>query len=321
MTAQTSAVSNTDLVRRSIEGRRFSAVDALVASMLLFTLLSSVVILITLLADTIATALPVFQARGLSFMTSSLSPNPESAGIWQGIMGSMALVAFVIAIAFPLGVAAAVYLEEYSSDNRVTRFINANIRNLAGVPSIVYGILGLFLFVEIVMRGVFGASEGIAGRNVIAGGLTLAVLVLPIMIITTSEALRAVPGELRAASMAVGATRWETIRHHVLPVAMPAILTGSVLTIARAFGESAPLLLAGAQLSLYFSVSNEASFVDLVANQPYTALPIIVFNFARQPQGEFVALTAAAIVVLLVMLLTVNAVAVLARDRYERRYR
>jgi phosphate transport system permease protein len=314
-------VTTSDLVRRSIEGRRFSPVNALVTAMMLFTLLSSVVILVTLLADTIATALPVFQSRGSSFITSSLSPTPASAGIWQGIMGSLALVAFVIIIAFPLGVAAAVYLEEYASDNRVTRFINANIRNLAGVPSIVYGILGLFLFVEILMRGIFGASSGIAGRNVIAGGLTLAVLVLPIMIITTSEALRAVPGELRAASMAVGATRWETIKHHVLPVAFPAVLTGSVLTIARAFGESAPLLLAGAQLSLFFSVSSDASFVDLVTNQPYTALPIIVFNFARQPQAEFVALTAASIVVLLVMLLTVNAAAVLVRDRYEQRYR
>jgi phosphate transport system permease protein len=234
-------------------------------------------------------------------------------------MGSLALTAFVILIAFPLGVAAAVYLEEYAPDNRVTRFINANIRNLAGVPSIVYGILGLFLFVEIFMRGMLGASEGIAGRNVVAGGLTLAVLVLPIMIITTSEALRAVPGALREAS--VGATRWETIRHHVLPVAFPAILTGSVLTIARAFGESAPLLLAGAQLSLFFSVAQGSSFFDLVLTQPYTALPIIVFNFARQPQAEFVALTAASIVVLLVMLLTVNAAAVLARDRFERRYR
>ncbi|HEU5113429.1 MAG TPA: phosphate ABC transporter permease PstA, partial [Acidimicrobiia bacterium] len=250
-----------------------------------------------------------------------LSPAAESAGIWQAIMGSLALTGFVIAVAFPFGVAAAVYLEEYAPDNRVTRFINANIRNLAGVPSIVYGILGLFLFVEILMRGVFGASEGIAGRNVVAGGLTLAVLVLPIMIITTSEALRAVPGGLREASLAVGATRWETIRHHVLPVAVPAILTGSVLTIARAFGESAPLLLAGAQLSLFFSVSSDASFADLMLTQPYTALPIVVFNFARQPQAEFVSLTAASIVVLLVMLLTVNAAAVIARDRYERRYR
>jgi phosphate transport system permease protein len=280
-----------------------------------------VVILVTLLADTIAAAMPVFQARGLSFITDTLSPTPESAGIWQAIMGSLALTAFVIAIAFPLGVAAAVYLEEYATDNRVTRLINANIRNLAGVPSIVYGILGLFLFVEILMRGVFNTQEGISGRNVIAGGLTLAVLVLPIMIITASEALRAVPGSLREASMAVGATRWETIRHHVLPVAFPAILTGSVLTIARAFGESAPLLLAGAQLSLFFSVAQGSSFFDLVANQPYTALPIVIFNFARQPQVAFVALTAASIVVLLVMLLTVNAVAVIMRDRYERRYR
>jgi phosphate transport system permease protein len=121
--------------------------------------------------------------------------------------------------------------------------------------------------------------------------------------------------------MAVGATRWETIRHQVLPVAVPAIMTGSVLTIARAFGESAPLLLAGAQLSLYFSVAQGSSFLDLVANQPYTALPIIVFNFARQPGAEFVSLTAASIVVLLVMLLAVNTAAVLVRDRYERRYR
>ena len=322
MTTETStAVTTTDLVRRSIEGRRFSPINALIAFTLLFTLLSSVVILVTLLADTIAAALPVFATRGFSFITSSLSPRAEAAGIWQGIMGSLALTGFVIAVAFPLGVAAAVYLEEYAPDNRVTRFINANIRNLAGVPSIVYGILGLFLFVEVFMRGMLGASEGIAGRNVVAGGLTLAVLVLPIMIITTSEALRAVPGGLREASMAVGATRWETIRHHVLPVAVPAILTGSVLTIARAFGESAPLLLAGAQLSLFFSVAADSSFYDLMLTQPYTALPIIVFNFARQPQAEFVALTAASIVVLLVMLLTVNAVAVLARDRYERRYR
>jgi phosphate transport system permease protein len=309
------------MVRQSIEGRRFSPVNALVSFTLLFTLLSSVVILVTLLVDTISTAMPVFQARGLSFVTSSLSPTPEASGIWQGIMGSLALAGFVIAIAFPVGVAAAVYLEEYASDNRVTRIIGANIRNLAGVPSIVYGILGLFLFVDIMMSGVFGAEGGIGGRNVIAGGLTLAVLVLPIMIITASEALRAVPSGLREASLAVGATRWETIRHHVLPVAFPAILTGSVLTIARAFGESAALLLAGAQLSLYFSVANDASFWDLVSNQPYTALPIIIFNFARQPQEAFVALTAAAIVVLLVMLLTVNAVAVIMRDRFERRYR
>ena len=212
--------------------------------------------------------------------------------------------------------AAAVYLEEYASDNRVTRVIETNIRNLAGVPSIVYGILGLALFVNLVMRDVLDASQP---RNAVAGGLTLAVLVLPIMIITAAEAIRAVPQGIREASLGVGATRWETVRHHVLPIAFPAILTGSVLTIARAFGESAPLLLAGAQLSLFFSVSRDAGFGDLVTNQPYTALPVIIYNFARQPQSEFVHLTAAAIVVLLVMLLSVNAAAIVARDRFERR--
>ena len=312
------APTTPDLGERALQGRRFSPANILVAAMLLLSLLSSLVILVTLLADTIVKSLPVFEARGLDFVTASLSPTAESAGIMQGIMGSMALTVFVIVVAFPMGVAAAVYLEEYAPDNRLTRFINANIRNLAGVPSIVYGILGLFLFVDVIMRGVFGQTGGIGGRNVIAGGLTLAVLVLPIMIITTAEALRAVPQALREASMGVGATKWETIRHHVLPVAVPAILTGAVLTIARAFGETAPLLLAGAQLSLFFSVQQDAGFFDLIANQPYTALPVVVYNFARQPQEEFVALTAAAIIVLLVMLLTVNAAAILARDHFER---
>ncbi len=311
--------TTSELVARSIKGRRFSVIDTLISATLLISLLFSLVILVTLLSDVIIKAIPVFRDRGTSFITDSLSPSAATAGIWQGIMGSLALTGFVVVISFTLGVAAAVYLEEYATDNRITRFITANIRNLAGVPSIVYGILGLFLFVEILMRGVFNMGGGIAGRNVIAGGLTLAVLVLPIMIITTSEALRAVPQALREASFGVGATRWETIRHHVLPSALPAILTGSVLTIARAFGETAPLLLAGAQLSLFFSIAQDASFPDLISNQPYTALPVIIYNFARQPQQDFVALTAAAIVVLLVMLLTVNAAAILARDHFERK--
>ena len=320
MTAHTAAVTTTDLVRQSIEGKKFSPFNALVAFALLFTLLSSVVILVTLLADTVTAALPVFASRGFGFITSSLSPTAASAGIWQAIMGSLALTGFVIAVAFPFGVAAAVYLEEYAPDNRLTRFINSNIRNLAGVPSIVYGILGLFLFVEILMRGVFGASEGIAGRNVVAGGLTLAVLVLPIMIITTSEALRAVPGGLREASLAVerrvGNDQASSVAgcHPGHPHRNGAHHRPCLRRIC------APVV-GGAQLSLFFSVSSDASFADLMLNQPYTALPIVVFNFARQPQAEFVALTAASIVVLLVMLLTVNAAAVIARDRYERRYR
>jgi len=314
--ARTPAPSTAELVERALSGRRASPVNTIIAGLLLVALLTSLVVLVTLLADTFAKAVPVFADRGWGIVTDDLSPRAERAGILQGIMGSMALTVFVLVVAFPLGVAAAIYLEEYAPQNRVTRLIEANIRNLAGVPSIVYGILGLALFVNLVMRGLLDAAQP---RNAVAGGLTLAVLVLPIMIITAAEAIRAVPQGIREASFGVGATRWETVRHHVLPVAFPAILTGSVLTIARAFGESAPLLLAGAQLSLFFSVSADANFFDLLTNQPYTALPVIIYNFARQPQAEFVHLTAAAIVVLLVMLLSVNAAAIVARDRFERR--
>lgn len=319
MTGRIASVPTTsDMVRRALAGRKLSPVNTIIAAGLLFTLLSSLVILVTLLADTIVKALPVFQTRGLGFVTTPLAPQAAQAGILQGIMGSLALTGFVILIAFPLGVAAAVYLEEYARDTRLTRFINANIRNLAGVPSIVYGILGLFLFVKVI-NGTLGFASNISGRNLVAGGLTLAVLVLPIMIITTAEALRAVPQDLRQASMGVGATRWETIRSHVLPVALPAILTGSVLTVARAFGETAPLLLAGAALSQYFATDPAAGFFDLIGNQSYTALPLVIYNFARQPDTEFVQLTAASIIVLLVMLLTVNALAIVARDYFERK--
>jgi len=256
--------------------------------------------------------LPVLTERGWEFVSTTLSPEASDAGIVQGIMGSLGLMVFVVLIAFPLGVASAIYLEEYAPDTRLTRFIVANVRNLAGVPSIVYGLLGLAIFVKL-LGGITG------GRTLLSGGLTLAILVLPIMIITASEALRAVPMSIREAAFGVGATRWEVIRHQVLPVATPAILTGTVLTIARAFGESAPLLLAGAVLSLFFSSPEGAGLWDLVAHEKYTALPIIVFNWARQPQKEFVVLTAAAIVVLLAILLLVNATAVVLRDRLERR--
>ena len=312
MTTATRLPSTEELVRSSLQGRRLNPVNLLVSALLLFSLFSALAVLAALLADIVQTGLGVLVERGAGFVTTPLSPRPESAGILQGVMGSIALTVFVIVVSFPLGVAAAIYLEEYAPDTRFTRALVANIRNLAGVPSIVYGLLGLSVFVKL-LAGATG------GRTVVAGGLTLALLVLPIMIITTSEALRAVPQALREASYGVGATRWETVRHQVLPVAVPAILTGSVLTIARAFGESAPLLLSGAVLSLYFAVPDDVGFVSLISEQNYTALPIIVYNWARQPQLEWQQLTAAAIIVLLVMLLLVNAAAVIARDRFERR--
>lgn len=312
MATRNITVDTSALVRRSLEGKKINWFDQFVAIALLVSLLSGLLILATLLVSVFSSGFSVLADRGFDFITSRLSPDAADAGIFQAIIGSLILTGFVIVVAFPLGVGAAVYLEEYAPDTKTTRFIDANIRNLAGVPSIVYGLLGLAVFVKL-MGGFTG------GRTLVTGGLTLAVLVLPIMIITTAEALRAVPQALREASMGVGATKWETIRHHVLPVALPAIFTGAVLTIARAFGESAPLLLAGAVLSLFFSNASGAGIGEYLFDEPYTAMPIVIYNWARQPQQEFVALTSAAIIVFLVFLLTVNGVAIILRDRYERK--
>lgn len=303
--------TTTDVVTANLKRRSFDFAGTILSALLLLMLLASLGILLTLLVDVFSGGIGVIADRGWGFVTDSLSPSPEKAGLIQGILGSIALTVIVIVVSFPIGVGAAIYLEEYASDTRFTRFITANIRNLAGVPSIVYGLLGLAVFVKL-------AAGLTGGRTVLAGGLTLAVLVLPIMIITASEALRAVPDDLRQASMGVGATKWETIRHQVMPVALPAILTGTVLTIARAFGESAPLLLSGAVLSSFFASAEGVSFFERIAEEKYTALPIIIFNWARQPQEEFRALTAAAIIVLLVLLLIVNAGAIILRDRFER---
>lgn len=308
----TKPLTTSELVGSKLSGRRLNVADTLLSGLLLISICSSLLVLIVLLVDTVHTALPVLADRGWSFVISPLSADPSKAGVIQGIMGSLALTGFVVIFGFPLGVAAAIYLEEYARATWLTRFVTANVRNLAGVPSVVYGILGLAVFVT-----AFGTLTN--GRTIISGGLTLTVLVLPIMIITTSEALRAVPSTIREASYGVGATKWETIRHHVLPIALPAILTGTVLTVARAFGESAPLLLAGALVTNFFQPSADAGIGQLITDERYTALPLVVFNWARQPQAEFVQLTAAAIVVLLVLLLTVNATTIVIRDRFEAR--
>lgn len=307
-----------DMLRRALEGRKVSVINPLVAMLMLISLLASLAILVVLLWDVVAKSMPVWAERGWSVISNDLSPRPEETGIIQGIFGSVMLTVVVVILSFPLGVAAAIYLEEYARDTRLTRILVANIRNLAGVPSIVYGLLGLSVFVKLLLEGVMGQ---VSGRTLIAGGLTLSMLVLAIMVITTQEALRAVPMELREASYGVGATPWQTIRHHVLPVSSPAILTGSVLTLARAFGESAPLLLAGAVLSTFFAAPAGTPVTSLVLSEKYTALPIIIYNWSRQPQQEYIALTAAAIVALLVILLVVNAGAILARDAVERRSR
>jgi phosphate transport system permease protein len=253
------------------------------------------------------------------FLTSPQSSRPELAGVRTAILGSLWTVLITILFAFPLGVGAAVYLEEYASDNWLNRIIQTNINNLAGVPSIIYGMLGLAIFVramEPITSGIwFGAAEPATanGRTVLSAGLTLGLLVLPLIIINAQEAIRAVPNSLRQASYGLGATKWQTIWHHVLPNALPGILTGIILSISRAIGETAPLVVVGA--STFITVDPTGPFSQ------FTTLPIQIYQWTSRPQGEFRNLAAAASIVLMVLLLSLNASAVLLRQRARRRIR
>lgn len=303
--ARAQALSPAQLVEQRLRGGGPDVASVALQVALLVSLLVALGVLVVLLADILVTAFPVLVERPVDFLSSPLSSRPARAGIAQGIVGSVLLMLFVVALALPLGVGAAVYLEEYARDSWPARLVRTNIRNLAGVPSIVYGLLGLAVFVTLLNLG----------TTLVAGGLTLAVLVLPIVVITTSEALRAVPMSIREAALAVGATRWETIRSHVLPYAAPGIFTGTILSLGRAFGETAPLLMVGA-IAGTFSTGG----VGDMLSGPYTALPTIVFDWAGKPQEEFRALTSAAIVVLLLVILLVNATAIFLRNRYDRRW-
>lgn len=306
MASRNEALATHELVARRLRSGGTDWRSAVTEGLLLLTLLVSLGILFVLIADTLVKALPVLVERPVDFLTSALSARAERAGIIQAIIGSVTITLLVVVLALPLGIGAAIYLEEYAGDTRLARFIRTNVRNLAGVPAIVYGLLGL---------AVFSTALGL-GSTLLAGGLTLAVLVLPIVIITTSEALTAVPGAIREAAFGVGATRWETIRSHVLPYAAPGILTGTILSLARAFGETAPLLMVGA-------IAGTFSFVGAPWEQlgeGYTTLPTIVYHWAGYPQAEFRALGAAAIVVLLAVILLANATAILLRNRYDRKW-
>lgn len=291
--------------RRDWSGRVFAAA-------LLAALLAALAILVALLWDVVARGVPVLADRGVDFLSAGPSSIPTQAGIGLAIAGSFTMMIIVAVVAFPLGIGAAVYLEEYARDTWLSRLISANVRNLAGVPSIVYGILGLVLFVDALNHLIDIRDVG----SLLSGGLTLSALVLPIVIITTSEALRSVPRSLREAAFGVGATRWEVIRHHVLPAASPGIVTGTVLSLARAFGETAPLLLVGAATG-FFSTGN-AGPVDKLLTTSYSALPMQILNWSVLPNPAFKDLAAAGIVVMMVILLLVNGVAIWLRNRYER---
>ena len=292
-------MTNTHAAAPALATRRLFA-DRLLAAFGLLATVLGLLVLGVLLYDVLHDG-----AGRLSwqFVTSISSRRASQAGIFPAIVGSLYVISLTAALAVPFGVAAAVYLEEYGGRGRFARLIEINIANLAGVPSIIYGLLGLGLFVR-----------GMAmGQSVLAGASTLALLVLPVIILSSREALRAVPGSLRDGSYALGATKWQTIWNQVLPAAVPGILTGLILSLSRAIGETAPLITIGALTYVPFAPSGIWS--------PFTTLPIQIFDWVSRPQADFATNAAAGIVLLLVVLLVMNAMAILLRDRLQQRHR
>jgi phosphate transport system permease protein len=277
---------------------RRKVANALFGLLAFFAIFASLITLVGLLVDVVV--------RGggsidLQFFTSAPSRIPAKAGIFPALVGTLWVTTLVAIMTFPIGVAAAIYLEEYAGRGRWSRLLRINISNLAGVPSIVYGIFGLALFVRLLGLG----------RTVFAAALTLSLLILPVVIISSMEAIRAVPPSQREAAYALGATRWQMVRRALLPAAAPGILTGIVLAVGRAVGETAPLILIGA-----------VTFVTFVPVNPfedkYTVLPIQIYNWAGRPQAAFLEISAAAILVLLVLMFLLNLVAIILRARLSR---
>jgi phosphate transport system permease protein len=284
-------MSSQTMTRRKIANALFG----LLAFLAIF---ASLVTLVALLFDVVVRG---GSSVDLQFFTSSPSRIPAKAGILPALVGTLWVTTLVAVMTFPIGVAAAIYLEEYAGRGRWSRLLRINISNLAGVPSIVYGIFGLALFVRLLGLG----------RTVFAAALTLSLLILPVVIISSMEAIRAVPPSQREAAYALGATRWQMVRRALLPAAAPGILTGIVLAVGRAVGETAPLILIGA-----------VTFVTFVPVNPfedkYTVLPIQIFNWAGRPQAAFQEISAAAILVLLVLMFLLNLVAIILRARLSR---
>jgi len=298
-----------DVVTASLTRRERDVTGIVLLVLLLLASGLTMLVLFTLLTQIFVEALPVFQEQGVDFLTGTIGSDPATSGIWPGLYGSLFIGMGVVLVAIPLGVAAAVYLEEYArTTNRVTRLVLVNIRNLAGVPAVIYGVLGLTIFVN-------WLEPVTQGETVVTAALTMAVLVLPIVIITSMEAIRAVPQGLRDAGYGVGASRWEVTRHHVLPYAAPGVLTGTVLSIARALGEAAPLIIIGAITGLLPATSVTGRF---------TAVPMLIYNWSGRPDSPEAEIgwanaAAAAGLVLLVLVILFNTAAILLRNRFEKR--
>lgn len=274
-------------------------VSALFAGLCGAAMLLSVLVLAILLGRVVQEGLPVISRGFLTRFASVLTP--EKSGVAAALWGSLWVMVLTGLVSVPLGTGAAVYLQEYARPSRAKRWVELNIANLAGVPSIVYGLLGLAVFVRLLQLK----------HSVLAGSLTLSLMVLPVIIIATQEALLAVPNSVREAAYALGATRWQTIWHHVLPAALPGVLTGTILGLSRAIGEAAPLIVIGA-----------ATYISFVPRHPmdeFTVLPLQIYHWAEQPQPEYHRLSAGAILVLLVVLFGLNSISVALRAWQQRR--
>lgn len=273
--------------------------ERLFVIIMLAALSIAIVALLSLLFDVMKVGLP---RVSLDFITGKPSRVADRAGVYPAILGSLWVIAVTAVFAIPVGMGAAIYLEEYAKPTRLNRFIEINIANLAGIPSVIYGLLGLAVFVRLMGMG----------RSVLAGGLTLGLLVLPVVTIAGREAIRAVPPSIKEAALALGSTRWQAVSRQVLPAALPGFMTGVILAISRALGETAPLITLGAFTYVSFAPSG---LLDR-----FTVLPIQVYNWTSRPQEEFHVAAAAGIVVLLVVLLTMNGFAVWLRNRYQKRW-
>ncbi|OGX36692.1 MAG: phosphate ABC transporter, permease protein PstA [Omnitrophica WOR_2 bacterium RIFCSPHIGHO2_02_FULL_50_17] len=298
--------------KRKLDKRMDSVFKAVGLAVTLFGLLVLAALLIDVVMDG-------YQRISWDFFTSYPSRKPEQAGILSAWVGTLWIMLTTALLAIPLGVGSGIYLEEYARRNKLTDFIEINIANLAGVPSVIYGILGLGLFIRLMHLD----------RSVLAGGLILALLILPVIILTTREALRAVPSSIREASYALGATQWQTIRHQVLPAGFGNILTGIILAMSRAIGETAPLITIGALTYIPFLPANpvafspESPYIHLSAQgflDPFTVLPIQIFNWVSRPQKGFLTDAAAGIIVLLTITLLMNGAAIFLRYKNQKRW-
>jgi len=305
-------------IAASIEKRRVDTRGLLFRTLLQACLLLTLALLAVLIISVITNSTDQLGTRLGDFLSGTLrsQSGDDRLGVHQGIYGSLWIAVIVAVLAFPVGIGAAVYLEEYAPRNRFTEFVEVNIRNLAGVPSVVYGLLGLALLVK---GNLFGLDRLTGGSSTLSAGITLAILALPIVVITAGEAVRAVPVELREGAYGVGATKWEMIRTQVLPYAAPGILTGTLLSMARAVGEAAPLILVGA---ISGRLGNDPGLFDLSAlTDQFTALPIVITTWTVQSGRDvgFTAAAASAIVVLLVFVLLMNSAAIGLRNRFEKK--